>query len=195
MLTNSALLLIPSPRQSSLFQFVSHSTALRLGRFDFRQLRPVRRSTEPYERCVWEACEPIEALIRPLLRERRGWQRMPTMPSGHRRIQRNTQPVCTADAAFHNDGSSVFDGANLRPISVRHVQHDTNEIHGPVGHHVERDGRHSRSRKGQPTLNSCPTVALVWERNGVRLPTGHAPCRGCNFHPTPTRPPAGWSNG
>ena len=24
---------------------------------------------------------------------------------------------------------------------------------------------------------------------------GHAPCRGCNFHPTPTRPPVGWSSG
>ena len=24
---------------------------------------------------------------------------------------------------------------------------------------------------------------------------GRAPCRGCNFHPLPTRPPVGWSNG
>ena len=29
----------------------------------------------------------------------------------------------------------------------------------------------------------------------VRLPTGHAPCRGCNFHPTATGPPVGLSSG
>ena len=29
------------------------------------------------------------------------------------------------------------------------------------------------------------------ERNWVRLPIGQAPCRSCNFHLTPTCPPAG----
>ena len=86
-----------------------------------------------------------------------------------------------------------------RASSKREKSRMLDEFIAVVGHHREHGIRLLAQSEGGLGKVRAAKGRRMLRRGGPCLgsirPPGHAPCRGGNFHPTPTRPPVGWSSG